>query len=405
MNKTTKTKIILRQKDNTNEYYLVLQSYPVLRDGKKVKLREHLNRTVTTVIWNSDINGKLVPKRSKEGVILCRSTGDNEACRFAEQIRRMRQNEYDRLALMTDEEREIANQTKVTEHCFIDYMQYLTDKKHSNSSKSIKVNWERVIKLLKLKTNGSTLPLKDVTPNYLEELKEFFLTAPCGGNKKGYISRNTASTYFSIVKAALHQCFRDGYIKTNIAGMVSNIEKEDSCRDYLTRQELQLLADTPCADKILKRASLFSALTGIRHCDIMKLKWSEIIEDKENYRIRLKQKKTKNYIENVLSREARQLCGKRRDDEQLVFDGLTPPSWISRPLRAWLKKAGISKHITFHCFRHTFATLQLSEGTDLYTVSKLLGHTDIRTTQIYTKIIDEKKAKAAEAVSLDLTKI
>jgi site-specific recombinase XerD len=64
-------------------------------------------------------------------------------------------------------------------------------------------------------------------------------------------------------------------------------------------------------------------------------------------------------------------------------------------------KAGISKTITFHCARHTYATLQLTLGTDIFTVSKLLGHKDIRTTQVYAKIIDEKKMEAANRIKLD----
>ena len=70
-----------------------------------------------------------------------------------------------------------------------------------------------------------------------------------------------------------------------------------------------------------------------------------------------------------------------------------------------VEAAGISKHITFHCFRHSYATLQLAGGTDIYTVSKMLGHTNVRTTQVYAKVVDEKKEKATETIKLDLSKI
>ena len=56
----------------------------------------------------------------------------------------------------------------------------------------------------------------------------------------------------------------------------------------------------------------------------------------------------------------------------------------------------------FHCFRHTFATLQLANGTDIYTVSKMLGHTNVRTTQIYTKVVDKKKESAADAIKIKI---
>lgn len=101
-----------------------------------------------------------------------------------------------------------------------------------------------------------------------------------------------------------------------------------------------------------------------------------------------------------ISEQAFKLCGGPRQPEQLVFEGLPNPSWFSRPLRAWIEKAGIQKHLSFHCFRHTFATLQLANGTDIYTVSKMLGHTNVKTTQVYAKVVDEKKNKAANAIQI-----
>ena len=92
-----------------------------------------------------------------------------------------------------------------------------------------------------------------------------------------------------------------------------------------------------------------------------------------------------------ISPQALEFCGSPQKPNQLVFEDLPDPSWISRPLKKWLETAGITKKITFHCFRHTFATLQLSSGTDIYTVSKMLGHTNVKTTQIYAKVVDEER--------------
>ena len=103
-----------------------------------------------------------------------------------------------------------------------------------------------------------------------------------------------------------------------------------------------------------------------------------------------------------ISDQAYQLCGERGEPDRLVFEGLQDPSWINKPLERWIKAAGITKHITFHCFRHTYATLQLTNGTDIYTVSKMLGHTNIKTTQIYAKVVDSKKEQAADAIKLIL---
>lgn len=134
-------------------------------------------------------------------------------------------------------------------------------------------------------------------------------------------------------------------------------------REYLSLEELNILAKTPC-DDILKRAALFSALTGMRHSDIQKLKWSEVEEYNGGYRLNFTQQKTKGVEYMPISPQAYNLCGERKKDgELLVFAGLPDPSWISRPLERWVKASGITKHITFHVASHSkfFYLLNISE--------------------------------------------
>ena len=73
---------------------------------------------------------------------------------------------------------------------------------------------------------------------------------------------------------------------------------------------------------------------------------------------------------------------------------------INYPLKKWIKQAGITKHITFHCFRHSYAVIQISLGTDIYTVSKMLTHKNVSTTQIYADLVNSKKRETAEKISL-----
>ena len=143
-------------------------------------------------------------------------------------------------------------------------------------------------------------------------------------------------------------------------------------------------------------------ITGLRHCDIKQLKWRDVVKDEEHYRLLFTQQKTKGAEYMPIPDQAYLLCGERGDADRLVFEGLQDPSWINRPVKKWVEASGITKHITFHCFRHTYATLQLTNGTDIYTVSKMLGHKKVTTTQIYAKIVDEKKEKAANAIKLDI---
>ena len=228
------------------------------------------------------------------------------------------------------------------------------------------------------------------------------LSAPCGGKKTGTVSHNTAATYYSIFKAGLKQAFIDGYLTVDISAKIKGIQDQESRREHLSVEELNILAETPCDRPILKRAALFSALTGVRHCDIQKLKWKEIQVVGEQVRLNFTQQKTKGVEYMPISEQAYQLCGEPGKPEQLVFEDLPDPSWISGPLKRWIKSAGITRNITFHCFRHTYATLQLAGGTDIYTVSKMLGHTNVKTTQIYAKVVDEKKQKATKAIKINI---
>jgi len=101
-----------------------------------------------------------------------------------------------------------------------------------------------------------------------------------------------------------------------------------------------------------------------------------------------------------ISDQAFSLMGKRMQPKDNVFQGLTYSAYSNKHLAQWIGLAGITKKVTFHSFRHTFATLQLSKGTDIYTVSKMLGHRSLKTTQIYAKVIDEAKREAANKIKL-----
>lgn len=410
--KRTVFKVILRKSEYKEQWSLLIESFPVFVPGRDKPMRKHepLNRFITTPFFDKNSSGRILsdgkayfrPKRDTNGIIMCRSQKDQEACIFADNVRNLRQHEYDNQALYTETDAEQAAQNERSRCDFIKYFEELKEKRHKNSSKSIQVNWNRELALLKLYTEGKAMYFGDIDLNLIEDYKDYLINAPQGGSKGGIISRNTASTYFSIFKAALHQAFIDSYLTIDLAAKSKNIYFEESQREYLTLEELNKLASTPCDSPILKRAALFSALTGLRHSDIKQLKWKDLVKDQEHYRILFTQQKTKGVEYMPISDQAYQLCGERGDYDRLIFEGLQDPSWISRPVARWVEAAGITKHITFHCFRYTYATLQLTSGTDIYTVSKMLGHKKVTTTQIYAKIVDEKKEAAADAIKIDL---
>lgn len=409
----TKVTVRLRKAEDRKEWYVYIESYPVQVSGKKTpqRIREYLNRVVTTVEWDkkrtarTDAEGikSYKPKRNDNGIIICKSESDREIMLYADGVRKLRQKEYDNIDLYSDTESLLVEQKEKSQENFIEYITKVATKRHTKSSKSIQINWGRTKEFLKSYV-GDNLMFSQIDNKMVEDFKLFLLSAPLGGNRKGTISRNTAATYFSIFKAALKQAFIDGYLTVDISSKIKGIPEQDSRREYLTIEELNTLASTPCEKDVLKRAALFSALTGLRHSDIQKLRWKEISIEDGSVKLHFTQKKTKGVEYMPISQQAFQLCGEPRLPEQFVFEDLTDPSWISRPLKKWVEEANIKKNITFHCFRHTFATLQLSNGTDIYTVSKMLGHTNVKTTQIYAKVVDEKKNKASEAIQLDFLK-
>ncbi|TDP00199.1 MULTISPECIES: site-specific integrase [unclassified Flavobacterium] len=409
----TKVTVRLRKAEDREEWYVYIESYPVEVSGKKTpqRIREYLNRTVKTVEWDkqrtarTDAQGikSYKPRRSDNGIIITRSETDREIMLYADGVRKIRQKEYDNTDLYSDAENLLAEQKEKAKEDFIKYIASVAAKRHARSSKSIMINWERTIEFLKSYSKGR-LVFSQIDSRMAEDFKLFLLAAPLGGGKKGILSRNTAARYFSIFKAALKQAFIDGYLTVDLSSKIKGIPEQESRREYLTIKELNVLAETPCEKDVLKRAALFSALTGLRHSDIQKLRWKEINLEDDMAKLHFTQKKTRGVEYMPISEQALQLCGEPRLPGQLVFEDLMDPSWISRPLKKWVESAGIKKNITFHCFRHTFATLQLSSGTDIYTVSKMLGHTNVKTTQIYAKVIDEKKNRASQAIQLESLK-
>ena len=406
----TKVTVRIRKAAFRNEWYLCIECYPVFVPGNKKHQRivEALNRTITSIIWDkkrtartTETSQTFKPKRDENGVIMCKTEKDQQACLYADGVRKLRQREYDNADLYSDTETAQAEQKERSQQNFIEYFNTTIQKRHARSSESIRTTWKRTLDFLKQFT-GETLPFKQIDNRFAEGFRLFLLSAPCGGNRSGTIAHNTAATYFSIFKAAIKQAFVDGYLTVDLSAKIKGIQDQESRREFLTVEELNALVATPCEHDQLKRAALFSALTGIRHCDIQKMKWKEIQIDGDQVRLNFTQQKTKGVEYMPISPQALELCGEPRKPNQLVFEDLPDPAWVSRPLKKWIETAGIKKKITFHCFRHTFATLQLSSGTDIYTVSKMLGHSNVKTTQIYAKVVDEKKKKAAHAIKLNI---
>lgn len=323
---------------------------------------------------------------------------NKETLQLAEQIRQKRENHLNKPEIYTGYELEQKRIKELGEQNFVAYFKTLADKRKASNHD----NWVSAYKYLEGFTNG-ILKIADLNEPFCNEFKEYLLTTKSNKSSKTTLSQNSAVSYFNKLKAALKQAYKDGYLTKDLNAKIEPIKQAETQRNFLTLEELNKLVNTECKNPILKRAALFSALTGLRFSDIQNLTWGELeyIEGNGHF-VRFKQQKTKGVEVLPISEQAYSLLGECNSPTDKVFEGLTYSAYENKHLAKWIGLAGIQKDITFHCFRHTFATLQLANGTDIYTVSKMLGHRELKTTQVYAKIVDQTKREAAERIKLKL---
>jgi len=328
---------------------------------------------------------------------------NTETIKIAESIRQKRENFLNKPEIYDQFEKEQLRVKELGEQCFIEYFRKLANKRKASNHD----NWVSALNYLETFTNGK-LKFTDLNEKFLEDFKEHLLTTKSKRSNKSTLAQNSAVSYFNKVKAALKQAYKDGVLQEDLNIKVKPIKAAETRREYLTLEELNKLAITPCNSALLKSAALFSALTGLRFSDIHKMTWKEFeYVDGQGYYLNFDQKKTKGVEVLPISEQAYSFTGGKENPKYMpqdmkVFEGLKYSAYLNKHLFQWIGAAGITKDITFHCFRHTYATLQLFNGTDIYTVSKMLGHKDLKTTQIYVKIVDNAKRDAANKIILDL---
>lgn len=323
---------------------------------------------------------------------------NTDTTRIGESIRQKRENALNKPEIYSEYEKEQLRLRELGKQSFIEYFRRLTAKKKGGNYYA----WDAACKYLE-DFFSEGLTFSDINERTLNEFKEYLTTVTSLRSKKTTLSQNSAGLYFSKIKAGLRGAYKDNLIQVDLNARLTAIKKAETKKEYLTLEEVNKLVKTPCKSELLKRAALFSVLTGLRFSDIQKMTWGELeYIDGEGYFLNFSQKKTNGVEYYPISEQAVSLLNNDNNTTGNVFDGLEYSGSQNNVLRQWVKDAGITKKITFHCFRHTFATLQLFEGTDIYTVSKMLGHRDLRTTQVYAKIVDDSKRKAANRIKLDL---
>lgn len=213
------------------------------------------------------------------------------------------------------------------------------------------------------------------------------------------LSGTTIYHYSRWLKDILQRAVADELITHNpIDKLIQNKEmptRPEVQMDYLTIDEVKTLMQTPLKQAIIKQAFLFACFTGLRISDVRNLQWNNIKADGDTLRFEIIMKKTDTPLAGKIPNIAKEWMPEPTDSP-FVFANLPTASNIDTVIRRWVAQSGIKKHVTFHTARHSFATMGLTLGTDLYTVSKLLGHKSIATTQVYAQIIDKKKDEASD---------
>lgn len=364
-------KVKLRTKQiSGNRESLYLDFYPPIPHGETGELtrRQFLGLFLVSefeheVQKSVDEHGKrqitIVPVLDKRGEPKKRKLSpidknhNRDTLQLAEQIRQKKENQLNKPEIYSEYERDQLRVKEREEKSFIEYFKVLMNKRKASNHD----NWVSAFHYLE-KYTGGNLTFGELDETFCDGFKEYLLTTKSNKSSKTTLSQNSAVSYFNKLKATLKQAYKDGYLQTNLNARIEAIKQAETKRNFLTMEELNALARTECTIPELKKAALFSAMTGLRFSDIKKLAWGEIEKiNGQGYLIHFKQQKTKGVEIMPVSDQAIGLLGTHGNAADLVFPSLYYSAYTNQHLFKWLVKAGITKDINIPLFsahvRHT----------------------------------------------------
>jgi integrase len=272
--------------------------------------------------------------------------------------------------------------------------------KKEQSGKDV-THYISMMKYLKI-FGGDRLKFTAITEEFIAGFKEFLLTTNMLRRKTLKLETNSASSYFDKFLTLIDSAVQQKYLQRSPITPGSRIKTTETIRNYLTEEEIEKLKATRFKDDdLVRRASFFAILTGLRFGAIKSLQWKhlEYSKELESWYVQFIDPKPNRPIRHFIAHQAVELLGPRGEHDDPIFPEFRYDQ-IRSKLSEWLVMAGIRKKISFHCFRHTYATHLVSKGEDLYVISKMLNHKNIKTTQIYSKMPDKNKVAAANRMTI-----
>ncbi len=287
-----------------------------------------------------------------------------------------------------------------------EYIRYSAGCGNSNSAMHHKNNVRKRINEYLDHIGRTDILLKDVTTEVISGLYDYMRNDYRNPGqikvREGRLADFSLLLFGETVNAIFNKALRDGRIGFNPLRGLNKLERfhaPDKHREYLTPEELMRFLAVETATETehqVQKAFGFSSLTGLRLGDIQRLRWGDIKPMGEGWAVSIVQHKTGSPVTVPLNELALSLLPPRPENEdENVFHLPTMSGNVTKHVRSIRDKAGITgKELTFHCSRHTAATLAISAGAELYSVSKILGHRNLGSTQVYAKVNLEKKMEA-----------
>ena len=284
---------------------------------------------------------------------------------------------------------------------FLDYFQAYIDKYTKKDIRMLKIAFQRFIDFLndtpEYKKYAKKIKPEQITKDMVEAFTEYLQ-----GRSKGEGAHSLYARFKKVIKYAIEH---DAMLKNPCTGITIKVDEQQLRKEVLSPEEIQQLIATHYEHENpnIRRAFIFCLYCGLRYCDVKDLTFANV--DFSNKLLKFEQNKTKGHSASSgvvipLNDGILKLIGEPSDPDkrdEVIFP-LPSYEMCLKALRRWVKRAGINKHISWHCARHSFAVNILNNGANIKTVASLLGHSGLKHTEKYTRAIDSLKQEAINSL-------